>query len=163
VEYDCIGVGAGVKAEINRLDDEGILPESVKFFPWNAGSRPFDYNYRVVENDVDSPLNKDFYRNLKAQGWWCLRRRFEKTHRAITDGDVYDESELISLPSDLPNLHTLMKELSQPTHSTTSNLSMIVDKTPEGTTSPNLADAVVMCYHANKNHQVTITYNELLR
>ena len=27
----------------------------------------------------DTPLNKDFYTNLKAQGWWQLRRRFEKT------------------------------------------------------------------------------------
>jgi hypothetical protein len=26
------------------------------------------------------PLNKDFYTNLKAQAWWELRRRFEKTH-----------------------------------------------------------------------------------
>jgi phage terminase large subunit len=27
----------------------------------------------------ESPLNKDFYTNLKAQAWWELRRRFEKS------------------------------------------------------------------------------------
>jgi hypothetical protein len=62
-------------------------------------------------------LNKDFYQNLKAQAWWSLRRRFELTWRARNDPsyEPEDVSELISLPSNLPMLSKLMKELTQPT------------------------------------------------
>jgi hypothetical protein len=38
VHYDSIGVGSGVKAEINRLTDDGLLPEGVSFASWNAGA-----------------------------------------------------------------------------------------------------------------------------
>jgi hypothetical protein len=34
----------------------------------------------------------------------------------------------------------------QPTSSKNSRMKQLVDKIPEGTKSPNLADAVVMCY-----------------
>jgi phage terminase large subunit len=75
-----------------------------------------------------------------------LRRRFEKTHRAVTEGVKFSHDELISLPSTLPLLRTLQKELSQPTMGKNSRMQLIVDKQPEGTRSPNLADAVVMAY-----------------
>jgi phage terminase large subunit len=80
------------------------------------------------------------------QGWWHLRRRFEKTHRAVTEGIQFPHDELISLPSVLPLLRPLQKELSQPTASKGTRMRMVIDKQPEGTRSPNLADAVVMAY-----------------
>jgi phage terminase large subunit len=86
------------------------------------------------------------YTNLKAQAWWELRRRFERTHRAVTEGIKYDQDALISIPSDLPLLRTLQKELSQPTASKGTRMRLVIDKQPEGTRSPNLADAVVMAY-----------------
>ena len=64
-----------------------------------------------------NPLNKDFYQNLKAQAWWQLRRRFEKTHRMVCGDGEDPHEELISLPSAPPLLRTLQKELSQPTAS----------------------------------------------
>jgi hypothetical protein len=54
----------------------------------------------------------------------------------------YDQAELISLPSTLPLLRTVQKELIQPTASKVMRL--VIDKQPEGTRSPYLADAVVM-------------------
>jgi phage terminase large subunit len=41
---------------------------------------------------------------------------------------------------------TLQKELSQPTASKGTRMRLVIDKQPEGTRSPNLADAVVMAY-----------------
>lgn len=148
VQYDCIGVGSGVKAEINRLSDEKLVPNGVYFMPWNAGAAVLKPDARVESNDHDTPLNKDFYRNLKAQGWWQLRRRFEKTHRAVEarDPKMFPQEEMISLPSELPLLRTLQKELSQPTASKDTKMRMVIDKQPEGTRSPNLADAVMQCY-----------------
>lgn len=146
VQYDCIGVGSGVKAETNRLDDDGLLPRHVKFISWDAGSGVLDPEAHVEPDDDETPLNKDFYANLKAQGWWQLRRRFEKTHRAIVEGIVFPQEELISIPSTLPMLRTLQKELSQPTASKGTRMRLVIDKTPDGSRSPNIADAVMMCY-----------------
>ncbi len=152
LQYDSIGVGSGVKAEQNRLseevDSEGqpLLPKGITLIPWNAAASVLWPDKRVVDGDRNSPLNQDFYSNLKAQAWWQVRRRFEKTHRAITEGIVYPHDELISLPSDLPGLRQLQKELSQATVSKGARMKLVIDKAPEGTRSPNMADALVMAY-----------------
>ncbi len=152
LQYDSVGVGAGVKSEANRLaedrDSEGnpLLPKGISFVPWNAGAGVLNPDARVILGDMESPVNKDFYANLKAQAWWELRRRFERTHKAVTDGEIYDPATLISLPSSLAGLSTLRKELSQATRGKTGALKMVVNKTPEGTRSPNMADAVVMAF-----------------
>lgn len=157
VQYDCIGVGSGVKAEINRLRDDAETAPKLKgigFTPWNAGAGVLNPDKRVEPGDNKTPLNKDFYRNLKAQGNWQLRRRFEKTHRAIRklDGDpdqqsfTWDADELISIDSTLPLLRTLQKELSQPVMKKDTRMKLIIDKIGEGSRSPNLHDSVVMCY-----------------
>ena len=147
VQYDCIGVGSGVKAEINRLADEDKVPEGIGFTPWNAAAKVLNPKERVNPKDKKSPLNEDFFHNLKAQGWWELARRFERTYRAVTEeGFTYDPGDLISLPSDLPNLATLKKELSQPTTKMSALMKVMVDKKPEGTKSPNLADALMQSY-----------------
>jgi hypothetical protein len=157
VQYDCIGVGSGVKAETNRLRDEGLMPYSVNFIPWDAGASPRDPDSFVIIGDYNSPLNKDFYGNMKAQGWWQLRRRFENTHRAVTEGLRLSVDDMISIPSNLPLLRQLEKELSQPTASKSARMKLIVDKSPEGTRSPNIADAVMMAFWPAKT---TLTYGE---
>jgi len=147
MQYDSVGVGAGVKSEANRLAAVGELPVGISLVPWSAGAGVQLPEGHVEPGDKDSPLNKDFYSNLKAQGWWLLRRRFEKTWRAVTQGVDYPIEDLISLPSDLPKLRQLQKELGQATASrTTGALKLVVDKSPPGTKSPNLADAVVMAF-----------------
>lgn len=163
IMYDCIGVGAGVKTEYNRLtlDDKLIDPRMIPFIPWNAGAevlRKFD---RVIPDDDESPMNKDFYDNMKAQAWWSLRTRFFKTFKAVTEGVVYPCDDLISLDSSMNLLHSLAKELSQPTRGTSGRLKMIVDKKPDGTRSPNLADSGVQAFFpipTNGQHAIVGTY-----
>jgi hypothetical protein len=87
------------------------------------------------------------YANLKAQAWFRLRTRFAKTYAAITKGEKHPHGELISLPSDMPGLHELCMELSQATHKPTGAGKTMVDKVGDGSRSPNMADAVVMCYN----------------
>lgn len=147
VQYDSVGVGAGVKAEANRLAATGELPAGLTFVPWSAGAGPQAPDKNIEPDDKQTPLNRDFYANLKAQGWWQLRRRFERTYRAVNDGIEYPADDLISLPSDMPKLRQLQKELGQATASrTTGALKLVVDKAPPGSRSPNLADAVVMAF-----------------
>jgi len=144
VQYDCIGVGAGVKGEVNNLKDAGSIPDRIKLVPWNAGAAVVNPDKTVIPGDKQSPLNKDFYTNLKAQGWWELRNRFYRTWRAVTDGAIYDPDSLISLDSRMKRLRQLEKELCQVTASRGARLKLMIDKTPPGTKSPNLADAVMM-------------------
>ena len=147
LQYDCIGVGAGVKAETNRLIDDDLMPRNIRLVPWNAAAEVLDPDGRVIKGDGDSPTNKDFYANLKAQAWWSLRRRFERTWRAVNEpGFTWEADDLICLPSTLPLIRKIEKELSQPTASKNARMKMLVDKTPDGTRSPNLADAIVMAF-----------------
>lgn len=147
LQYDSIGVGAGVKAEANRLADDDLMPKTVFMVPWNAGAEVLNKEEFVIPGDRNSPLNGDFYGNLKAQGWWQLRLRFERTWRAKNDPTfTWEPEQLISLPSSLPLIRKIQKELSQATVSTNTRMKLIVDKSPEGTRSPNLADAIMMMF-----------------
>lgn len=162
VQYDVIGVGSGVKAEFNRLLDEALInPGVIRLTPWNAGSgvqNPFD---RIIPDDDDSPMNKDMFKNLKAQAWWSIRSRFYKTFQNIKHGVMYPVDELISLDSTMKLLHQLMKELAQPTRGEDGALRTIVNKKPTGTKSPNLADAGIMMYFPiedNQGHAISGNY-----
>lgn len=144
IDYDCIGIGAGVKAEANRLKKEKKL-NGLKFIPWRASASPLFKNKRVVPKDKQSPLNKDFYANLKAQAWWQSRLKFERTYDAVTNGTEHDPADLVSIDSNIEDVHVLVKELSQATYSTNGQGKIVIDKKPDGTRSPNLADSCVIC------------------
>ena len=156
LQYDCVGIGAGVKAEANRLRSEGLMPHGVTFVPWNAGGEVLRKDERFIRGDKNTPTNGDLFGNLKAQAWWNARRRFEMTHRAIRSRAAdatpeekqftYRDDQIISLSSSMPNLFKLVKELSQATVVMNSRMKMAIDKKPDGAKSPNLADAVVMCF-----------------
>ena len=58
----------------------------------------------------------------------------------------YNENDIISIPSDIPQLSKLISELSQPTYEINMTGKIVVNKTPDGMKSPNMADAVNMLY-----------------
>lgn len=164
VMYDSIGVGSAVKAEYNRLTDDGTL--SAQHFPfvsWNAGAGVLDPAYRVIPDDDGSITNGDMFKNLKAQAWWSARTRFYKTWRMIEalegrgDPVEYPLDELVSLDSRMPLLYQLIDELAQPVKKETSRLQMVVDKQPDGMKSPNLGDSFVMCYFPVEAEQGAMT------
>lgn len=152
INYDSIGVGAGVKAETNRQLYEGNIKVDLR--PFNAGGAPWLPGARVIPGDSGSPKNEDFYANLKAQGWWLLRTRVEKTYKAVTQGAQFPAEELISIDSSIPQIHEIERELSQPTCSYNGKGKMIVDKKPDGGKSPNLADAIMMCFNPKMNNGI---------
>lgn len=144
--YDCIGIGASVKSEYNRLVQDEQVEGIPAFIPWNAGASVLQPYERTIPDDDESLMNKDFYENLKAQAWWSLRTRFYKTYMVIKNNAYYHPDELISLDSSMDLLYTLMKELAQPTRGQSGRLKQMINKQPKGTKSPNLADSGVMMY-----------------
>lgn len=151
--YDSIGVGAGVKAELNQLrtdaEDDGYVFADEELFEihgFNAGGAIVDPTHEYLPGK----LNRDMFENVKAQAWWELRDRFYRTYRAVREGAVCDPSELISLAKDLPQLDKLKAELSRPRVSYGKTSKVMVeskkDMAKRGIPSPNLADALVMCF-----------------
>lgn len=150
MNYDCIGVGAGVKGETNRLIEEAKIagtPLMIDIEPVNVGMPPYAPEQRIIIGDSQSPKNEDFFENIKAQAWWALRTRFEKTYKMVVQGIQFPHDELISIDSTIPVLHELTLELSQPTRKASGKGKMMVDKKPGSSKSPNLADSVMYCYN----------------
>lgn len=145
-DYDSDGLGAGVRGDARVLNEHRTKagnPISANPF---RGSGSVD---RPDSQDVPGRMNKDFFANLKAQSWWTLRRRFEQSFRA-SQGMEYDKEFIISLSSEMPKLNKLVSELSQPTYSINATGKVVVDKTPDGMRSPNLADAVMILAGGNR-------------
>lgn len=97
------------------------------------------------------------FRNLRAEIWWSLRKRFEKTHLHVTGEAVYPEDELISIPSDDDELIT---QLSAPLLIFTPNGKIGVESKKEmasrGIKSPDKADALSYCYYPMENRGAVI-------
>lgn len=154
LRYDADGMGAGVRGDARTLNEkrEELGVWSIDAIPhWGSGAvvNP-DAPIPTARVDVDDPLertNGDFFRNYKAQAWWALRLRFQRTFRAVNGLDPdYDPDALISLAPEMAGLTTLTAELAQVTYRPTENGKIVIDKAPEGTKSPNKADAVVIAY-----------------
>jgi hypothetical protein len=145
-DYDADGLGAGVRGDarvINeRRETQGMHQVVVLPFQGSGSVDKPD-----AKDKVSGRLNKDMFANRKAQAWWSLRYRFQQTYRAVVEKKVPDNlDDLISLPPDLGCLGQLCVELSQPTYSINGAGKILVDKAPECSKSPNLADAVNEVY-----------------
>lgn len=156
IQYDSVGVGAGVKAESNRLAATPDAQERMKyltFIPWAASGKVLNPEGRLVPKDRQSPMNKDYYQNIKVQAWCSVAARAEYTYRVLYDPDFngeIDPTRIISIdPTEIAPevLHELKKELGQVTGAPNVQTGKFqINKKPEGTKSPNLADSFVMNY-----------------
>lgn len=136
--YDNIGVGAGVKGELNKIKKSTGWPFTI--LGVNVGMRDLPGIY------VEGKKNKDMFLNLKAWMWWSMRRRFEKTHAVVSGIKQYPVEELISIPNDTE----LVAELSQPRFFFVENGKIQIESKKEmktrGLISPNKADAAMLSF-----------------
>lgn len=142
LRYDADGLGAGVRGDARVINERRV----------KAGSTALEVEaYRGSEGvinptgqDVKGRVNVDFFENRKAQAWWSLRTRFQATYRAVVEGHPFNPDELVSISSTCGNLQKLTMELSQATWGESKVGKILIEKQPDGTKSPNLADAVVI-------------------
>jgi len=154
INYDSTGVGAGVGAKVNELNKE--KKTSVKHGKFVAGGGVFEPEKLYT----DKITNKDFFANLKAQAWWTVADRFRLTYQVIkamkdgTEVPKYKLEDLISISSDMPNLHRLKVELSIPMRMEDRLGRVMVeskqDLAKRDVKSPNIADAFIMAYAPSK-------------
>lgn len=136
--YDADGLGAGVRGDARILNQGRRRSINVDAFR-GSGSV-----HDPEGEDVKGRTNQDYFANAKAQAWWALRTRFQKTYRWVTEGEVSPFDDIISLPRGVPNVMKLVSELSQPVYHVSPVGKIVVDKAPDGVRSPNLADALMI-------------------
>ena len=104
INYDCIGVGAGVKGTWNSTDNLGF--EAVAVNVGNpASSKKWPNGKKAL----------DLFVSLKAELWWLVRRRFEKTYEYRVEGIEHPLEELISLPAlTVEGVTELVAQISMP-------------------------------------------------
>jgi hypothetical protein len=140
--YDADGLGAGVRGDARVINEQRKAAGANQI-----AAEPFRGSGAVHQPEgemVKKRKNKDFFANLKAQSWWALRLRFQNTYRAVVEGMEFSPDQIISISPDLKLLQRLTAELSQPTYTVNTVGKVVIDKNPDGTPSPNLADAVMI-------------------
>lgn len=152
--YDADGIGAGCRGDA-RVINEQRKRDNLTEIPaaaFHGGGEVMDKDKWFIEpeGDMKGVTNGKYFSNFKAQSWWALRERFRKTHEYINQGAVYPMDELISIDPKCSFIEKLKDELSQPKKKIGS-AKMTIDKQPDGTKSPNLADAVMMVFAQESN------------
>jgi phage terminase large subunit len=145
--YDAIGVGAHCGAKFNELN-EGKKPiKHSKYFAGGSPIRP-DSKYGIT-----NIKNRDFFCNIKSQSWWTIADRFRNTYNAITNGQQFDQADMIFIDSSLPYLDKLIDELCTPKKDFDTAGRVKVeskkDLAKRDIMSPNLADAFIMACQTN--------------
>jgi phage terminase large subunit len=98
--YDSIGVGAGVKGTWQTSEK----PLPFLTFAVNVGESPSESVW------PDGQSSKEKFLNLRAEIWWKLRARFERSYEYRELGVRHEPASMISIPDD-PDL---IAELSLP-------------------------------------------------
>ncbi|RDL26862.1 TerL protein [Serratia fonticola] len=148
--FDEDGLGAGVRGDARAINEKRKIEQvrQITATPFRGSSSVFEPDEEAVKGDSGQKgrLNKDFFANAKAQSWWRLRKLFQNTYRAVKESMAYNPDEIISISGTMERKDKLIIELSQPTYSINGVGKIIVDKQPDGTKSPNLADSVMINY-----------------
>lgn len=160
LRYDADGLGALVRGDARVINErrakEGLAP--IDLAPYRGSGEVLD----PEAEDVPGRTNLDYYANSKAQNWWRLRLRFHRTWLWVTKGKKCDADEIISLDPKLPNLGRLTAELSQATWQSP-NGKIVIDKSPKGMKSPNMADGVVIRFARLPAGPLVVTDDVLAR
>jgi phage terminase large subunit len=158
VSYDSDGLGAGVRGDARKLNERNVLdgkPE-IEFKAFVGSGEVINPTHEVfgredkVRDHSHGRTNEDYFENWKAQGWFDLRKRFQLTYRAVVLGHEVNLDSIISISSRAPECRQLEIELSQVVAVEGKSGKMIIEKTPDGGRSPNLADAVMICFAPEK-------------
>ena len=141
LNYDSIGVGAGVKGETNEIKKNKSNPIDVNGV--NVGSTDLPGYWRPGKK------NKDMFLNVKAKGWWSLRVRAQKTYENLVCGADHPHDELLSIP----NNATLKMEMSQPKIEYAENGKVRIESKQKllkrGIKSHNIVDSILLYFAEN--------------
>lgn len=154
--WDIGGMGTGLKREVDRL----LKDTHTDYVLFNGAERP-DHRERIYQPvDSDDPEKrrkiKEVFVNRRAQYYYRLADRFERTYRAVRRAEKglgalrVEPAELISLSSNIKQLDELRSEVCRiPRKPNNNGMKQIMTKIemrkkPFELPSPNMADAMMM-------------------
>lgn len=166
--YDADGLGAGARGDARVINErrKENRQRQIILVPFRGSQEVFDPEGIVegtmpLDYEDKGRTNKDYFANRKAQAWWNLRRRFQRTYRWVVEGKVCNPDEIISISSKFRLYQKLVIELSQATYGQNGVGKMLINKAPktagQAAPSPNLADCVVMRYADIEPPQLNVT------
>lgn len=145
LNFDSVGVGAGVASTLRKTTVEGLRVE-----PVNTGDTPTDRRW------PDGRTSDEMFGNLKAELWWLARTAFQRTHQHVLflegkdGGTQQSPSDIIAMPSGDRESETLAMQLSQPRWFRNERGKIVIEKKAEltrrGIASPDHADAFVLTF-----------------
>lgn len=140
--YDADGLGAGVRGDARIINERRakLNQKALTVEAYRGSGELAD----PEGEDMKGRKNEDFFQNRKAQSWWRMRTRFQKTYRWVVEGMPCHPDEIVSINPNAPNYQKLCAELGQAQYRTSDTGKIVIQKTPDGLKSPNLGDACVM-------------------
>ncbi len=145
--WDCDGLGVSLKRQV----DQALEGKKVEYFMFKGSESPEDPEMPYTEGGTQrAKTNRETFFNRRAQYWWKLRDRFERTYRAVEKGQYINPDDLISLSSNIKNLDQLRSEVCRiPLKRNNSGKIQILSKIdmakkPYQLPSPNMGDALMM-------------------
>ncbi len=153
--YDADGLGAAMKVDLDKNEAE----YKINAFGFRGGSKVDDPENPYPPLDPNKPypervtVNKDFFRNKRAQYYWFLADRLERTYNAVVNGKWVDPDQCISISSDIPEdiRKDMRRQLTRIRRKKGANSSLITleskdDMKKAGIKSPGLADCLMMVF-----------------
>lgn len=148
--FDSDGIGVGCRGDSRVINEnrEEMGLHSIEAIPFNGSGAVINKDDHIIKPEGGSPgrTNESFFANYKAQSWWHLRELFKLTHEAVTLGKPFTPDKIISISSQCSQLNRLTSELSQPTYKKDNRGKVLINKAPDDSVSPNMADSVMMNY-----------------
>ncbi len=86
LNYDSVGIGAGVRGIFNAAQNAGGPSSRLSTIAVNVGDQP------TTSIWPDGKTSRERFRNLRAELWWKLRARFEKTHAYVQNLKLTQDS-----------------------------------------------------------------------
>ena len=121
-----VDLGAGVRGDARVINDirksRHLKPVEVEAF------RGSDAVFNPTGEDVPGRKNEDIFANRKAQAWWNLRLRFQRTYQAVVQGKAYMPDDIISISKEAGDIQKLVTELSQATYTINTAGKFLIDK-----------------------------------
>lgn len=144
VNFDADGVGTGPKGIWMAMSDgDKALWNNgpvIEFEPIHTGKPPTNNRW------PDGKTSEEKFGNLKAEAWWALRTRFERTYEFVEQGVKHPIDELISLP----NHPQLIAEVSIPKVEFNDKGKIVIESKKQlrqrGVKSPDYAEALVLLF-----------------
>jgi phage terminase large subunit len=148
--YDSDGLGAAMKVHL----DKTTIQKGIEVVPYRGNDspdNPDDYYYEDLHDSSRNKTNKEFFKNKRAQRYRLLADRFEATYNAVEKNIFTDTDDMISIDTEgVFDTDVLKAELlyieKKMTDSSFYQLKSKKQMRKEGKKSPNMADALAMCF-----------------